>query len=400
MKKKIQLRSASGEKGSAGGRTTAVVLLLAILLPASLTLWPGRALSAPPAQGGPRPTVSIPTPTPGPGGPTPSGPGAALAPSRPTGETCANASGQVILWGSGGIGDVGIGLDGGGWRVEQVSASDGSYNLGALGEGVGILEVHIGQEAAKTLRPMVNNVAVRLSCDFHPLVNIGLYSTSRRPQPPGEIWMSAEPRVLKPGGTISYHLLVRNSLPTDLSRGVVTDLLPEGLKVLDVTASRGEVEVLDGRMVTVYLGTMASGEEAQISIKAKIWTGLEPGSEVLNSAALFYAESAADQDWISLPVGALEFASLDAARPVEPGAPAATGEAAAAAEEPAATPAAPVSAATPAAAPATEQETAPEGLPVSGWNLALSVPAIILAGVVMFLLARGFFAVADSPERD
>lgn len=391
------------ESASARPGFRPAALLLAVLLPLGLMLLPGVAHSAPPGQGGgPRPTVSLEPDQGGGGGSSGSGGGVAGF-GEFRADTCANASGRALLWGAGGLGDVGLTLDGGSWHVDQVSAGDGSYNFGALGSGVGILRVNIGQEAAKTLRPMINNAAIRLTCDFHTQVNVGFYSTARRPQPPGEIWMGAEPRFLKPGGTASYHLLVRNSLPTGLSQAVVTDLLPEGLTVLDVVATGGQVEILDDRMVTVFLGDMASGQEENISIKVKVAADLEPGGELLNSAALFYAESAADQDWLSLPVGVAE--TVEETEGAADSAASASEEPAAAPDEPAEAQAGaaatePPPAAEAAAAPAGEEEASPEDLPDTGWTLTASLSAILLAGLVMFLLARGFLSVAESPGRD
>jgi uncharacterized repeat protein (TIGR01451 family) len=372
----------------------------------SLVLWPTAALSAPPGQSGPRPTVEF-TPTSAPGNGGLGGPSTAADSIRPPGDTCANAQGQVLLWGAGGMGDVSLQLDGGSWQVYRVSASDGRYDFGALGEGVGILRVRLGEEASKSLQPMINNAAVPLTCDHPPRVNVGIYSGSRRPQPPGEIWMQADSSTLVPGGTITYRLLVRNALPTDLSQAIVTDLLPDGMRLLEVDSSAGRVEVSEGQLVTVYLGDMASGAEERIDIKARIWRGLQPGKKVLNSAALFYAESAADQAWLNLPVGGLEAVAVTAeeaqagetAATEAPGVAAEEEPAVASSDEPAveATPGAVAETSTEAAE---AQEAEPAGLPPTGFNLTFGLPALLLAGIVMLLLAQGFIAIADSPERD
>jgi len=88
-----------------------------------------------------------------------------------------------------------------------------------------------------------------------------------------------------------------------ISHVLVTDYLPDGLKVTDVVATRGSVEVLNERMVTVAVGELPQGGEETVQIAAQADPALANGTRLNNTASLLYAESVADQAAVALVVG-------------------------------------------------------------------------------------------------
>ena len=232
---------------------------------------------------------------------TPSFPGGggAIAPAE-TGASCASLYGTAINWGFGNQGDIGLHLSDGGWHADTVTADDGRYNFGNLGSGVGILTVDPG---ALPLTPMVNHIAVRLLCGVAVQANIGLYSGTERPIPPAYLsWQPAAANIA-PGQSLTLTLTIHNTLPNPISNVILTDLFPTGLTIERASASKGEVEVLEGRMLTVLVGMVDAGGEETVTVAIRADEGLAAGSEQSNVATLFYAESAADQSAVTLRVG-------------------------------------------------------------------------------------------------
>jgi uncharacterized repeat protein (TIGR01451 family) len=264
-----------------------------------LTTWfaqPAAGLT-PPQQGG-RPTLPAPQPSgPGGGGSEEGGGGGAA------GENCAGVRGTVINWGYQNEPGVALRLSGGGWETTQVSSGDGQYQFGGLGEGVGFLSVELSPTQAETLRPMADAVAIHLRCSLDVIANMGLYSGSKRPDPPATLTMGASQGTVLPGQKVTFYLKLKNGMPNAISHVFVTDYLPEGLTVSDVTTSLGNVEVLDGRMVTVNIGEMAQGDQLTMQIAVQANPDLAYGTKLRNTASLLYAESAVDQAWTTLVVG-------------------------------------------------------------------------------------------------
>jgi uncharacterized repeat protein (TIGR01451 family) len=345
-------------------------LLIALFL---LAVWsaPPAAGVTPPGQDG-RPTLP-PPPPPGPSGGEPDGGGGGLSAAN-----CAGLRGTVINWGYQNEPGVALRLRDGGWEATQVTSTDGAYAFGSLGEGVAFLSVELAPEQAETLRPMADEIAVRLRCDLEVVANIGLYSSAQRPDPPATISMSVSDQALLPGETATFYLTVRNGMPHAISRALVTDYLPDGLIVNDVIAPWGTLEILNQRMVVVNIGELPAGEQGTIEIDVQAAADAARGARLTNTATLLYAESAADQAWATLSIGA-------------GGAPPAATEAPAPAATQAATPAA---GATPTAAPATPapDETAhpdDEMLPTTGGAVTL---AVLSVGFVLAMLLAGLRA--------
>jgi uncharacterized repeat protein (TIGR01451 family) len=207
-------------------------------------------------------------------------------------------------------------LGDGGWESTQVTSTDGYFQFGALGQGVAFLSPDLSPKQAETLRPMANEVAIRLRCDFDLVANLGLYSSPDRPDPPATLTMGVSQTALLPGATVIFYLTLNNAMPHDISHVFVTDYVPDGLIVSDVTTSRGEVEVLDGRMVTVAMGDVPQGNQETIQITAQVDPSVPYGMRLQNTASLLYAESAADQAWAILAIGGA--AGVAAATPTSP----------------------------------------------------------------------------------
>jgi uncharacterized repeat protein (TIGR01451 family) len=320
-----------------------------------------------------RPT--LPPPQPG-----PSGGGAEGEEGMPAG-TCAGLRGTVINWGFQNEPGITLRLGDGGWETTQVTSTDGSYQFGPLGEGVAFLSVDLPSKQAEVLRPMADDVAIRLRCDFDMIANLGLYSSPSRPDPPATLTMGVSRTGLMPGGTVTFYLPIENGMPHSISHVFVTDFLPDGLTVADVTTTRGTVEVLDGRMVTVNIGDLPQGAKETIQIVAQVDATLAYGTRLKNVASLLYAESAADQAWATLTVGST--AEVAAATPTpltspSPAQPSTPTPATTAEETP--PPALPT--------PVADQTPVPDDelLPVTGGELTAVLP---MAGFVLALLLLG-----------
>ncbi len=341
---------------------------LALLL---LTTWfvqPAIGVN-PPMQGPPeRPTLPLP-------GTTPVGPGVEGKGGVAANNNCAAVRGVVINWGYQNEPGVTVHLGDGGWEATQITSTDGRYGFGPLGEGVAFLSMRLTDGQAKTLRPMVNDVAIRLRCDFDIIANLGLYSSRNRPDPPATLTMGVSQATLLPGGTATFYLTLKNGMPHAISHVFVTDYLPAGLTVVDVATTRGVVEVLDGRMVTVNMGDLPQGGKETVQIAVRADRALAYGTRLQNTASLLYAESAADQSWATLVVGS-------AAAPPTAGTPmaqAATPSPTATTTQPAAETPTPIASQTPKPG---------ELLPITGEGPTVSLPAIGIGLAIVVLAAH------------
>ena len=250
----------------------------------------------------PRATATAPIP----------GGGGAIAPAE-SGTSCASLYGTALNWGFGNQGDIGLHLNDGGWHADTVTAGDGRYNFGNLGSGVGILTVDPG---ALPLTPMVNHIAVRLLCGVAVQANIGLYSGDVRPTPPAYLSWQPEAAAIAPGQRLTLRLTIHNTLPNPISSVILTDLFPAGVSIQSAQASKGTVEVLEERMLTVLVGTVDAGGEETVTVVVQAGEGFSAGEGVRNVATLFYAESAADQAAVMLTAGGGETAAAEAAPPL------------------------------------------------------------------------------------
>jgi hypothetical protein len=223
-------------------------------------------------------------------------------------DRCASLSGQIINWGVGGIGGIGAELKSGSWELYAASASDGNYGFGGLGVGVARLEVVLPPEQSGQLQPLIQSAGVYLNCDYPVIANIALFNGPRL-DPPASIKMSG-PAVLTPGREIPIRLEMKNSLPTEISNVIVTSLMPAGLQAIEVTAASTDDKNLsiidagtDGQLAVAFLDKIAAGDEVNVFLTVALAEDVSPGTQIRQTATLFYRESAADQDWLDFTVG-------------------------------------------------------------------------------------------------
>jgi len=343
-------------------RTGKILIGFSLVVSLLMALAPGLS-----AQGPMEPTRVRPTVDPGGGGGGGGGGGNQQASIRTSDDSAANTNcaalyGQAIHWGVGDLGNVNLSLHDGGWGMEQMTSGDGRYNFGALGVGSGILTVNSGQSE---LKPMVDHAAIRLSCDFAIQANIGVYGGDQRPTPPGQLSMKASAKTVSPGQIMTIILTVKNTLPNPISQVIVTDLFPKGLTVEDVKTSRGQVELLNGELLTVIVGSVPQDGQEEITIWVSVDDDLVDGMMLSNTATLFYAESAADQASLTLNIGRSETIaeatdSPDQAVAEADSKPTADGQ----------------------------DDDPPGVLPVTGIGVTLSLPLALLA--IIGLFAKGF----------
>lgn len=224
------------------------------------------------------------------------------------GAACAALQGQVLNWGVGGFGGVGVELQTGSWQVATTSASDGNYGFGGLGVGVATVHVTLPPEQVGLLEPLMQDAGVYLNCDYPLFINPAVYS-GPRPNPPGTIDVTA-PASLSPGENTVIRLVVKNNLPTDITNVNVTDRIPAGLTALEVAAAQHNSQTVriidggpDGQLVFAYVDRMSPGAEENFLITVAVDPNLATGTSIRNTASLFYRESAADQSWVDLTVG-------------------------------------------------------------------------------------------------
>ena len=370
--------------------------LVSILLLGVLALsWPALPVqgSVPPQQGTPHPTQP---PTAGPPA-GPSGPGVKTE-GGAVSDHCAGLRGTVINWGFQNEPGVTLRLGDGGWEAVQITSADGQYRFGSLGEGIAFLKTDLTAGQAKTLHPMVGDVAIRLRCDLDIIANLGLYSSSQRPALPATLTMRVAPAALLPGKTATFYHTMKNTMSNPISHVLVTDYLPDGLKVTNVVATRGSVEVLNGRMVTVAVGDLPQGGEETIQIAAQADPALANGTRLKNTASLLYAESVADQASVTLAIGR---GQAGAASPSSTQAPSPTANKTPTPGAAGATPTAlpPGPSATPAPAANKTPTPAPTGslLPTTGQGASAVWPAAIF---VVALLALGVYNMRRRPSAE
>lgn len=300
--------------------------LAAMVLVAGLVFL-STAQAAPPAQD-PLPTVEFETPvsqdprppvddgTDGTGGQGDGGGGGSAD------NLCASLSGQVLNWGVGGISGVVAELLTGSWQTSATSGSDGNYGFGGL--GVGVARLRVTQAPTQQLTPSIQDAGVYLNCNYPIIANIAVYSGSDF-DPPATIDLSA-PVTLLPGSEVPLKITIRNDLPNDITNVVVTDLLPQNLVPLEITTSASsgaETQLVnggdDGQLAVVYFERLRPGAEVNIFITVMLAEGVSQGTEINNKATLFYRESVAVQDGITLTVGDEEEpAQIEAPATAEP----------------------------------------------------------------------------------
>lgn len=281
------------------------------------------------------------------------------------GSACASVAGQVINWGFGGEGGVTTNLSASSWQVSTISASDGHYGYGGLGVGVATLHVSLAPSQAENLQPHIQDVRVYLNCNYPVIANIAL-AGSPNIEPPVTLDMSVPNRLI-PGQTSQIRLIVTNDLPNEITNVILTNLMPPGLLALDVAAASipPENAVIvdggtDGQLVSVFLDSVPASAEANVIITVTTTEDVTGGTQLNNTASLFYRESIAVQASAELTIGQRE---LDVPVVSTPAVPIAEAEAAATPEPQVEAQPGPVPAAADASAAAGESEAEEEFVP-------------------------------------
>jgi uncharacterized repeat protein (TIGR01451 family) len=94
------------------------------------------------------------------------------------------------------------------------------------------------------------------------------------------------------GETITFSLKVANGTQAAISGLTLGDQLPDGMTVLGVTTSRGDVVGRSANAVTVDLNTLAPGDSATVTIVAQVAQDAKT-SVSANRATVFYSEGPA-----------------------------------------------------------------------------------------------------------
>ena len=216
--------------------------------------------------------------------------------------SCAGVRGVVVNWGYQNEPGVTLQLEGNAYNLSQVSASDGRYDFRGLGQGYAILKpLLIGGQ--KDLKIHTDDVALSLRCGFDDILNVGIYSGGDRPQPPAYLSLAVDETSAEPGDVFDLIIKARNTLPTSISNVIITDLFPSFIKVKGVEVTQGSPEVLDDRMLSIYIGNMDSGAEVTATVALEVIAATSSGKTAVNRTTLLYAESMADQAVSTFTVG-------------------------------------------------------------------------------------------------
>ncbi len=105
------------------------------------------------------------------------------------------------------------------------------------------------------------------------------------PEPPDvAITKVADVQAVDPGSKFVYTLRVTNRGATMAADVVVQDTVPDALKVIDLSSSKGDIAV-KGQTVTAYPRTLDPGEEATYRITVQVNANAKPG-DIPNTAII------------------------------------------------------------------------------------------------------------------
>jgi hypothetical protein len=180
--------------------------------------------------------------------------------------------------------------------------------MGGLGVGVATLQVVLPPELGGQLQPFIQNAGVYLTCDYKLVANIALHPGGPV-EPPVTLDVSG-PASLSPENAVPVKVTVQNNLPNDITNIVVTSLMPANLTALAVesaVADESNLQVIDGgpdgQLVSAFLDRLASGDETNLFIMVTSAAEAKIGDAGDMTATLFYAESTAVQDTLTMTVG-------------------------------------------------------------------------------------------------
>jgi len=204
---------------------------------------------------------------------------------------CTTVHGFVVNRGYRNEPKVPIVLSGPSWQTYKVTDDNGYYASDCLGVGVALLN----PVSPFWLHPLTTDVAIRLGYKQSFEVNLGLYGSGWFLPPEVVPTMSVSPTHVLPGETLTYTIRVTNTqrvaYPGRKMNGVmITDLLPESLKLIEITSTRGTTE-LWGNLLTVDIGELATGQTVTVIAVTKVREDiLLPSPVITNQASLIYGD--------------------------------------------------------------------------------------------------------------
>jgi uncharacterized repeat protein (TIGR01451 family) len=249
-----------------------------------------------------------------------------------------------------------------GWSVEMSTSANGEYGFGRLGTEVGLLNLIV--EEGSDLRPLTTDIPFAPVPGWTTVVNLGAYREPGDGVAPLVPAVRVDPTWVRPGERVDFTVRVENRLQTKISGVWVTDLLPEGLSLINVTTDRGDA-MHEGSYGAAFIGDLGPGDAATVKLIAEA-AQEGPTGTLHNRISLIYREHAAAQVAASVTVG----------RP-----PPTAARAVAQATETAA-------GSVPAHTPAVLPSTGPGLLPVTGFGLTAIGVGLALGATA--LAARGF----------
>ena len=198
--------------------------------------------------------------------------------------------GFVFDYSAGGAPQPGVGvvLDGGGWQAEMVTNSEGFYQFAGLGAGTATLNLRLPPGA----HPVMPDWPVHTSNPLGTLTNLGYYWGDSPPLP---VALSVTPESISVPANqeFEFSLQVVNQSGGVATEGVVDLVLPSALRAVSATASQGQVDFSEYRILG-FLGEMANGQTATVQVKARFKEATAPQEATLR-AILTYNEQLTPQ---------------------------------------------------------------------------------------------------------
>ena len=156
-------------------------------------------------------------------------------------------------------GGIGVVLDGGGWALETVSESDGSYIFRGLGRGPATLRLRLPEDAT----PVNPDLSVYTGHSLDVKANLGYYTGDESPVP---VLLTAEYAPVEGvSDRLALSFQVENRGEVDVTGVVVDARLPSGQQIVSAQTSQGWADAV-GLRAQVHLGNLAQGQKASVNL--------------------------------------------------------------------------------------------------------------------------------------
>jgi len=154
-------------------------------------------------------------------------------------------------------------LDGGGWKAETVTTSDGYYSFAGLGSSSAVIQLKL-PPGAHSVMP---DYPVHTGSPDPGDTNVGFY-WGENPPIPVILSVDKESVVASPGQAFELTVSVKNQSGGEATGGEIDVQLPGGLTVLKADTSHGKVDFTDHR-VWGRLEALPDGETASLSLQVE-----------------------------------------------------------------------------------------------------------------------------------